>query len=86
MPSKEELLTWLRSAMVREFGFDEADIQPSTHLIMDLDLDSIDFVDLTASAEETFGFDLPEEDLSSVRTVQDAVDAIHGALASSRSA
>lgn len=83
-PSKEEVLAWLRAAMASEFGFDESDLQPSTDLIMDLDLDSIDFVDLTASAEETFDFDLPEEDLSSIRTLQDAVDVMHAAIARAR--
>jgi acyl carrier protein len=79
-PSKEQVLGWLQSTMKSEFGFSDEDLDPSAHLIMDLDLDSIDLVDLTAAAEETFDFDLPEEDLKSVRTLQDAADAICNAL------
>jgi len=55
-------------------------IRPETHLLHDLDLDSIDFVDLAVTLEERTGLRLEEEELKSIRTVQDAVEVIHGAL------
>jgi acyl carrier protein len=55
-------------------------IQPTAHLVDDLDLDSIDLVDLAVSLEESIGGALAEDELKSVRTVQDAVDAIHAGL------
>jgi acyl carrier protein len=56
---------------------------PPAHLIDDLDLDSIDLVDLAVSLEQDRGIKLDEEDLKSVRTVGDAVDAVRAALARS---
>ena len=73
----------LRTTMQAEFGLDPDAIEPSKHLIDDLDLDSIDLVDLAVSLEEDRGIKLDEDDLKSVRTVEDAVNAVRAALARS---
>jgi acyl carrier protein len=69
--------------MHAEFGIEPSSIEPSDHLIDDLDLDSIDLVDLAVSLEQDRGIKLDEDDLKSVRTVGDAVDAVRAALARS---
>jgi acyl carrier protein len=69
--------------MQTEFGLDPNAIEPSADLIEDLDLDSIDLVDLAVSLEEDRGIKLDEDDLKSVRTVADAVNAVHAAFARS---
>ena len=69
--------------MQSEFGIEPSSIELSAHLIDDLDLDSIDLVDLAVSLEENRGIKLDEEELKSVRTVGDAVEAIRSALARS---
>ena len=67
--------------MHAEFGIEPSEVEPSKNLIDDLDLDSIDLVDLAVSLEEERGIKLDEEELKSVRTVGDAVDAVRAALA-----
>ena len=67
--------------MQAEFGLEPSAIELSAHLIDDLDLDSIDLVDLAVSLEQDRGIKLDEEDLKTVRTVGDAVDAVRAALA-----
>ena len=79
----DDALALLRAAMHAEFGLEPATIELSAHLIDDLDLDSIDLVDLAVSLEEERGIKLDEEDLKSVRTVGDAVNAIRAAFARS---
>jgi len=79
--SKEDVLALLRKTMQSEFGLSADELHPTTHLIDDLDLDSIDFVDIAVSVEESTGLRLSEEELKSVRTIQDAVDAIYAGLA-----
>jgi acyl carrier protein len=59
-----------------EFHFHDEDLRPNTHLIDDLDLDSIDAVDLAVRVEEKTGLSLTEADLKSIRTIQDIVDLI----------
>jgi len=81
IPSSDDVLDFLRSTMHAEFGIEPDSIELSAHLIDDLDLDSIDLVDLAVSIEEDRGIKLAEDDLKSVRTVGDAVNAVRAALA-----
>ncbi len=59
-----------------EFHFRDEDLRLGTHLVDDLDLDSIDAVDLAVRVEEKTGLSLSEADLKSFRTIQDIVDLI----------
>jgi acyl carrier protein len=80
-PTSDDVLAVLRATMAAEFGLDPDSIELTAHLIDDLDLDSIDLVDLAVSLEEDRGIKLDEDDLKSVRTVADAVDAMRAAFA-----
>ena len=82
-PTGDDVLAVLRATMQAEFGLEPSTIELSAHLIDDLDLDSIDLVDLAVSLEEERGIKLDEDDLKSVRTVADAVDAVRAAFARS---
>lgn len=55
-------------------------IAPETRLYDDLDIDSIDAVDLIVRLKPLVGRALKPEAFKSVRTVQDVVDAISGLL------
>lgn len=44
----------------------------------DLDMDSIDAVDLAVSVEEEIGFQFESDDLAELRTLEDVVGLIHG--------
>ena len=77
------MLDFLRATMHAEFGIEPSAIELSAHLIDDLDLDSIDLVDLAVSLEQDRGIKLDEEELKSVRTVGDAVNAVRAAFARS---
>ncbi len=81
--TSDDVLAVLRATMSAEFGLEPSAIEPSAHLIDDLDLDSIDLVDLAVSLEEERGIKLDEDDLKSVRTVGDAVNAVRAAFARS---
>lgn len=78
MQSKEEILGWVTAVLRHEFEFSAEELDLSTHLIDDLDLDSIDAVDMAVRLEEKTGFRLGEEELKSIQTIQDVVDLIHG--------
>jgi len=78
--TKDEVLSQLRAAMKAEFDIAPERIQLATHLIDDLDLDSIDLVDLAVTIEESVGTKLGKGELESVRTVQDAVDVMHARI------
>jgi len=81
MHSKDEILRWVVETLKNEFQLCDDDLHPGAHLIDDLDLDSIDAVDLAVRVEQQLGLTLSEGDLKSIQIVQDVVDLIHGRLA-----
>lgn len=80
MQTKEEIFEEVRSILCREFEFSPDEVLPTSHLIDDLDLDSIDAIDLAVKLEERVGLDVEEEQLRSLRLVQDVVDLVYAHL------
>ncbi len=78
--TKEEILDKLRSVLVESFRLDPAAIQPQTHLFTDLDLDSIDAVELAIQLQNITGRRVKAEEFKEVRTVQDVVDTVYKML------
>ncbi|MNG36511.1 Acyl carrier protein [compost metagenome] len=68
--------------MVKLFELDADDIKPESRLYEELELDSIDAVDLVVHLQKTTGKKIKPEMFKSVRTVQDVVDAIDELLKS----
>jgi acyl carrier protein len=79
--SKQEILVHIRSAMVELFEIDPDAIKLEAHLIDDLDLDSIDAIDMAARLQQITGRRVPETALKSIRTIGDVVDLVHEQLA-----
>ena len=59
------------------FDIDAERITPDAKLYDDLDIDSIDAVDLIVQLKPLAGKRLNAEAFKSVRTIQDVVDALH---------
>jgi len=74
------ILAEVRSAFEEEFGIAATEVQLGAHLVDDLDLDSIDAVDLAARMEDNLGLTLREEELKSIETVGDIVAIVHAKL------
>ena len=55
------------------FKLDSDRVQPAARLIEDLELDSLDAIDLAVKVEETTGVALDEEKLRSLRTIEDVI-------------
>lgn len=73
---KQEIYQQIKVLLVKLFELDEDDIKPDSRLYEDLELDSIDAVDLIVHLQKTTGRKIKPEMFKSVRTVQDVVDAI----------
>lgn len=52
---------------------DAAKIGPQTNFVEDLNLDSLDIVELMMKMEDDFGVEIPEEDAEGLKTVADVV-------------
>ncbi len=77
---KEAIYPWLVDVLHEMFDLDKAKITPGANLYTDLDIDSIDAVDLAVKLKQATGKRLQPEVFKSVRTVQDVVDALEKLL------
>lgn len=78
--SKAEVYERLKEVLVTEFGFRSEQLDPGAHLVDDLDLDSIDWIDMAVALETKTGQELEEHEFASIQTIQDVVDVIHQKL------
>jgi len=76
MQSKEEIMTMLTELLVDEFEIPAEDIHLDAKLYEELDLDSIDAVDLVVRLREITGKKIAPESFKQVRTVADIVNAL----------
>jgi acyl carrier protein len=79
--SREEILAYLRQILVELFELKPEQIVPEANLYTDLDIDSIDAVDLILKLKELTGRKIQPQTFKNVRTVGDVVDAIEVLLA-----
>jgi len=68
----------LREILTREFDLREEEVRPESRLADDLDLDSIDAVDLAVKVEDALGFEFEPDDMQDLETLQDVIDLIRG--------
>ncbi|GIU20069.1 acyl carrier protein [Shewanella colwelliana] len=78
MQNREQILELLTQILVDEFEIDADDITPQASLYEELDLDSIDAVDLVIKLQQLTGKKIKPEEFKAVRTVDDVVSAIEG--------
>lgn len=77
MPTnKEEIFAWVADVLHQTFELDRAKITADANLYTDLDIDSIDAVDLAVKLNQLTGKRLAPEVFKSVRTVDDVVNAL----------
>ncbi len=76
----QELFERISAILQDTFQIDAERITPQARLGEDLDIDSIDAVDLIVQLKPLFGRNLQPDAFKSVRTVQDVVDVLHGVL------
>lgn len=75
--TKEQLLAKCVDILNETFGIEKEKVTPAARLYEDLDIDSIDAVDLIVRMKPLVGKRLQPEVFKQVRTVQDVVDALH---------
>ncbi len=76
MQNKDEILSMLTELLVDEFEIPAEDISLDAELYGELDLDSIDAVDLVVKLRELTGKKIDPEAFKQVRTIADIVDAL----------
>ena len=77
MKTEEEVYCKVAAVLEELFEIDPELIKPQASLYDDLDIDSIDAVDLVVELKKVTGKKMQPDDFKAVRTVQDIVDAVH---------
>jgi len=72
----DEIYFWVVNILHEMFELDKAKITPAANLYSDLDIDSIDAVDLAVKFKELTGKRLQPEVFKTIRTVEDVVNAL----------
>ncbi|MGL5284647.1 acyl carrier protein [Aeromonas sp. RU39B] len=79
--TREEIFNEIRSALVDLFEIDADAVTMDAQLYQQLELDSIDAIDLVVHLQKLTGKKIKPEEFKSVRTVADVVDAVERLLA-----
>lgn len=77
MQTREDIFNILRDALVELFELEPERISLDANLYQDLEIDSIDAVDLIDHIKRHTGRKIAAEDFKAVRTVSDVVEAVH---------
>lgn len=67
---KEEVINIISSTL----EIDKKSINENTNLIADLDVESLDLVNLVVAFEEKYGMEIPDQDIKNLQTVSDIIN------------
>ncbi|MCW1829049.1 acyl carrier protein [Enterobacter asburiae] len=76
MTEQEMIYQEVSALLIKLFELNPEDITPQARLYEDLDLDSIDAVDMVVNLQKKTGHKIKPETFKAVRTVQDIVDVV----------
>ena len=75
--SKEEIFNKICEILKQEFEIEDNLIKPEANLFSDLDLDSIDAVDLAVRLQQFTNKRITPEEFKEIKTLNDVVEAIY---------
>ena len=76
MKTEQEIEATIKKILVEDFEVDETQLKPETNLFTELDLDSIDAVDLVVRLQQETGKKVNPEDFRTLRTLRDVTQAV----------
>ncbi len=76
--SREDVLARVIKVVVEEMSVKEEEVNESTSFQDDLAADSLDVVELVMAFEDEFAIDIPDDDVTNLKTVGNAVEYILG--------
>lgn len=70
----------VREIIVEQLNVDESEVTIDTHLMKDLEADSLDAVEIIMAIEDEYGIEIPDEDAEKFQSVNDLVKFIEANL------
>lgn len=76
-----EIESKVKAIIVDKLGVDEGEVKAEASFTNDLGADSLDTVELLMEFEKVFGIKIPDEETSTIATVNDAINKVKEKLA-----
>lgn len=74
---KDEIFAEIKAMLVKQFELDPEQITLEANLFTDLDLDSIDAIDMVVYLQKKTGKKFSPEQFKTVRTINDVVEVVY---------
>ncbi len=79
MPSNEEIKSEIRDLIVEiaeDMDIDESEVKDDSHLVDDLELDSMALLEVLAGMEKAFGVKIPESEFSKLTSINACTETV----------
>jgi acyl carrier protein len=80
MTTKDEITAAVKEIFQKTLKIDPEKLEPDTALRDDLQLDSLDMIEVVYELEDSFDVQIPEEKVQEITTFQQVVDGLHAAV------
>ena len=74
--NEEEILVELKKILMDEFEVDEEKITPNASFYEDLELDSLDAIDLIVTMNNVYNIDVDNKSMEDILTIQQLIDTV----------
>lgn len=74
--TQEEVYNKIESVLIEEFEAEKDDISLEANLFTDLELDSLDAIDLMVTLDKELGIEINTEEMKDIRTISDVCDFV----------
>lgn len=76
MATQEEVYEKVKSVLMDEFEVEEDAVSMEANLFTDLELDSLDAIDLMVTLDKELGIEIKTEEMQDLRTIKDVCDFV----------
>jgi len=76
LATQEEVYSKIKSVLVDEFEVEENEISMEANLFTDLELDSLDAIDLMVTLDKELGIEIKTEEMQDLRTIEDVCNFV----------
>lgn len=76
MATQEEIYNKTKDVLINEFEAREETVTMQTNLYTDLDLDSLDVIDLMVTLDKELGIEVKTEEMRDINTVEDVCNFV----------
>lgn len=76
MQSEPDLHKRVKRIIAEQLGIDLSNVTNKMSIVGDLEADSLDVVEITMAIEDEFFFEIPDDDVERIVTVQQVIDYV----------